>query len=99
MDALLIVAAVEQPRFNTGLIERFLIAAKRGDMKPVLVINKTDLGRLVDESFADIYQLLHEMQIVYTSATTGRGLVELREILKGRRCVLTGARVWAKARW
>lgn len=90
MDTLLIVAAVEQPRFNPGLIERFLIAAKRGDMKPVLVINKTDLGELLDESFEDICNSL-EMQIVYTSATTGRGLSELREILKGRRCVLTGA--------
>jgi len=90
MDTLLIVSAVEQPKFRPGLVERFLIAAQRGGMQPILVINKTDIGRLADDAFASIREL-QNTQIAYTSALTGSGLDELKKILAGRRCVLAGA--------
>lgn len=90
MDTLLIVAAVEQPKFKLPLIERFLIAARRGYMKPIIVINKCDLGEVDDDVFAEIRES-QDLEIVRTSASTGRGMDELRELLRGRRCVLTGA--------
>ncbi|HAU39100.1 MAG TPA: ribosome small subunit-dependent GTPase A, partial [Phycisphaerales bacterium] len=43
MDLLLIVASTRQPPLRHGLIDRFLIIAERGELQPVLVVNKIDL--------------------------------------------------------
>ncbi len=45
IDLLVIVAAMVDPPFRPGLIDRYLIAAARGGVKPILCINKIDLCR------------------------------------------------------
>ena len=89
MDTLLIVAASQQPALRPRLIERFLIAAQRGDMKPVLAINKIDLGIPDDPLLNDLAEM--GLEIIYLSAATGEGLDKLRERLSGHKCVLAGA--------
>lgn len=89
MDVLLIVAASRKPRLRHGLIDRFLIIAERGEMTPVLVINKIDLGRPDEAVYADFTDL--DLEIFLTSAETGEGLDALRERLSGTRAVLAGA--------
>jgi len=44
MDVLLIVVATRQPPLRQGLIDRFLIIAERGELQPIVVINKIDLA-------------------------------------------------------
>jgi len=89
MDVVLIVAATAEPPLRHGLIDRFLIIAERGDLEPVLVINKIDLGPAdpaVVESFRDL-----EVEILQCSALTGQGTEALVRRLAGKSSVLVGA--------
>jgi len=42
-DQLLIVASIAQPALKPHLIDRYLVAAARGDLRPVICFNKCDL--------------------------------------------------------
>ena len=89
MDVLLVVAATCQPPLRHGLIDRFLIIAERGELKPVLAINKTDLAEPDAQVLGDFRAL--EVETFLCSAKTGDGLDALRSALSGRRTVLAGA--------
>jgi len=89
MDALLIVASTRQPTLHHGLIDRFLIVAERGELTPLLVINKIDLAA-PDETLLKDFRAL-DIRICPCSALTGAGLDGLRASLAGRRSVLAGA--------
>ncbi len=89
MDALMIVSAVRKPRLSLGLIDRFLIAAQRGELEPIIVINKIDLNAPDDALREQL--ALRGVTVVECSAETGDGLDRLREALTGRRTVLAGA--------
>ncbi len=89
MDMLLIVAAAHHPPLRHGLIDRFLIIAERGELKPVLVINKIDLGRPDDSTFSDFKAL--GVKIITCSALTGEGVELLEAELARKRSVLAGA--------
>ncbi len=88
MDTLLIVVASRQPPLRRGLIDRFLIIAERGELKPVLAINKIDLGP-PDEQIVSNFAATG-MEIIPCSAATGEGLDRLRAAIAGRRSVLAG---------
>ncbi len=58
-DQLVIVSSVARPRPKPHLIDRYLVAAGRGGMRPVIVFNKCDLratlaGERADESDLDL---------------------------------------------
>jgi len=89
MDVLLVVASVCEPKLRPRLIERFLIVAERGELEPVLAINKIDLARPADEVVADLREL--GLEVLLCSAVRGDGLDALRKRLAGRRSVLAGA--------
>ena len=89
MDALLIVASTRQPKLRRRLIDRFLIVAERGELKPVVVITKIDLAGVDEELVAELAE--RGIALVRCSAVTGEGLDELRRLLAGRRSVLAGA--------
>jgi len=88
MDVLLIVAAVRQPKLRPRLIERFLIVAERGELEPLLAINKIDLGPPPEEAVSAFRAL--GVNVLLCSALTGEGLGALRARLAGRRSVLAG---------
>ncbi len=89
MDVLLIVAATRQPKLRRRLIERYLIAAERGELEPLLAINKIDLAPPPEESVRGFRAL--GVDVLPCSALTGEGLDALRARLAGRRSVLAGA--------
>ena len=72
------------PPFRPGLVDRYLIAAARGGIQPVLCLNKTDLCS--DTSAADIFPIPK----VRCSALTGQGIDELRDLIEGNLAVLAG---------
>jgi ribosome biogenesis GTPase len=89
MDTMIIVASTVQPALRPGPVDRFLIVAERGDLAPVLAVNKIDLAAPNEEMLQGFRD--RGMRIVLCSAVTGAGLEELRGVLAGRQSVLAGA--------
>lgn len=89
MDVLLIVAATKQPPLRHGLIDRFLIIAQRGELTPLLVVNKIDLAK-PDAKLIEEFRSLG-LTVLLVSAATGEGVDELRPLLQGRQSILAGA--------
>jgi ribosome biogenesis GTPase len=90
-DQLLIVAAWRNPLIWLELIDRYLIAAERHNLIPLICVNKVDLA--ADQAECQIllqpYQTLG-YQVLFTSARTHSGLDLLREAMRGRVTALAG---------
>lgn len=94
VEQLGIVMAAVLPGYNKRLIDRYLIAADKGDLRPFIVINKCDL--LTDEDREDIlddlrtyWDLLH-IPVIMVSARSNEGLEELGEALADTSTLLAG---------
>ncbi len=95
IDQVLIVASVVSPEIKPPLIDRYIIAARKGNMTPVIVVNKIDLleespnEKSIYEHMLEVYT--GEGIAVYpTSTLTGQGLDALREAMKGKASVFSG---------
>lgn len=88
IDTMVIVAAAAKPRFKPGLVDRYLVAASRGGVSPVMVLNKMDLVDAEPPQIA-MYRDLG-LPVISTSCVTGDGIADLREALRGKLSVLTG---------
>jgi ribosome biogenesis GTPase len=91
VDQLLVVASWREPAFWPELADRYLIAAGRHGLTPILCINKADLAE--DEAELAAVRRAYEsagQRLLLTSAATGRGLDELRDLLAGRTTALAG---------
>ena len=89
IDILLVVASTVKPPMRRGLIDRFLIIAERGELTPLLVVNKIDLNAGDEEIINDVAAL--GVKVLQCSAETGSGLDALTAELTGKRSVFTGA--------
>jgi ribosome biogenesis GTPase len=90
VDQMVIVVSVAHPKFKQHLIDRFTVAAIKGGLKPAIVINKIDLSHKVDlRRIGEIYRGL-EMPVVRSSCTDGRGIEDLRLVLKDHESILVG---------
>ncbi|MGH7162625.1 MAG: ribosome small subunit-dependent GTPase A, partial [Planctomycetota bacterium] len=90
LDAVLVVASAERPVLAPGLVDRFLVAAEVRRLDASVAINKIDLDPARErDSAAGIYRALG-YAVVETSAETGEGLDELRELLRGKTTALLG---------
>jgi len=97
-DQMLIVASLREPRIKWGIIDRMLVAAQCGKLRPIICLNKIDLAGPEDQQDKDVLQaeaaLAHYQtlgaRILKTSAPAHIGLDELREVLEGHETVLAG---------
>ena len=90
LDKLAIVSSITSPKLKTGLIDRFLISAQKGKLKPVIVINKMDLPKPEDyETVFSAYKSLG-IEIFPTSCETGEGIEDLRKAMRGHKTILVG---------
>ena len=92
MDVIIIVAALDCPRLNFNLIDRFLLGIKQTSAKPVICVNKYDLlddDNGQDLKYLDIYRDLG-IDVYYCSAETGEGVDELVADLADKTCVFLG---------
>jgi ribosome biogenesis GTPase len=95
VDQVLIVAAWREPAFWPELVDRYLIAAARYNLAPIICVNKIDLAGAAAEDPAELARTLDAYQqtgyrILATSARTGDGVAALREALAGRTTALAG---------
>ncbi|MDP7532789.1 MAG: ribosome small subunit-dependent GTPase A [SAR202 cluster bacterium] len=91
VDQLLIVSSWREPDIWLELIDRYLIAAERNGILPVICINKADLIDDESEYHAALQPYVDlGCHILRTSAVTGVGVDELREGLEGSSTVVVG---------
>ena len=90
-DQLLIVASWRAPHFWPELVDRYLIAAERNNLSPVICVNKVDLAEDATTCHAELEPYLHlGYRVIFTSALTGEGTNELRQTLREQTTVLAG---------
>ncbi len=96
-DNVLIVASIRSPRPKWGLIDRMIIAAQSGGLRPIVCLNKMDLidgeESSDDASFARAavshYRSM-EIDTLETSVEHGTGIDDVRSLLRDRITVLAG---------
>ena len=102
IDQVLITVSVVNPVLRPTIIDRYLIAASKGNLKPIIVCNKIDL---LTDSSRDPQEIEKEKELldackkiysslgilfIETSVETGLGIQELQEAMKGHLSVFSG---------
>ena len=102
IDQVLITVSVVSPPLKPPIVDRYIIAARKGGMEPVIVVNKIDL--LNDPSFdpdflEDENALFQEflgaylkakIPVVCVSASTGEGMEDLKQAMHNKASVFSG---------
>jgi ribosome biogenesis GTPase len=90
LDLLVIVFACAEPNPDLWKLDRFLVAAEREGLEPLIVANKCDLVReeQLREAFGEYEALGY--RVVPTSVRQAQGLDVLRHALKDRVAALVG---------
>ena len=91
VDQAVLVFSCKEPRFSLALLDRFLAIIEYHQIKPVIVITKTDLLK----ENAEIYKVLDSYinsgyEVLYTSAENKQGLQVLKAIFKDKVSFFTG---------
>src|SRR5262245_2167055 len=90
IEQALIVASAADPPLKPSLIDRYLISAAAGGIRPVICINKADLADLAElQPVIGTYSQLG-YDVVATSAVTGLGISRLKFLLTGVETALAG---------
>ncbi len=90
IDQALIVASAADPPLKTNLVDRLLISAHKGGVRPILCINKSDLVDAIRlQPILGMYARLG-YEVILTSAATSTGIEELQRLLRGRETVTAG---------
>lgn len=94
LDQACLIVTLTHPVTSTTFIDRFLSTAEAYRVPATIVINKTDLLTSTDdrellEAVAYLYRSIG-YTVITTSATTGEGIENLRDALKGRITLLSG---------
>jgi len=89
-DQTVFVFACADPDPNFRMLDRLLVVAERESLPAVICANKIDLvePRSAHEEFGVYEQIGY--RVLYTSATTGKGVGDLRRELSGKLSVLAG---------
>jgi ribosome biogenesis GTPase len=88
IDLLIIVVSAAKPAIKQGLIDRYLISAEVGNVAPILCVNKMDLVDAEPE-LVSFYRDI-DIPVVLMSCETGKGIDELKELLKGKWSIFAG---------
>jgi ribosome biogenesis GTPase len=90
VDQVVVVAAARDPEPSPRMLDRFLVIAEANGLPAVLVVNKAELDRsavgLLQQRYAH-----SGYQVLSTSVKAPEGLPALRDLLRGRESVFTGA--------
>jgi ribosome biogenesis GTPase len=95
IDQVFIVVSVVEPPLKPSLVDRYLIAAHKGNLQPIIVINKIDLLAVSEEEterykeFLAAYEPLG-VPILTLSSLEGNGLDAFKFLMKDRTSVVAG---------
>ncbi len=90
VDQVLIVSALAEPGLKLGLVDRYLVSAEMGGVRPVIVFNKADLVDLA--SYQWVIGLYAQLgyETVVSSVADGRGVERLRALVARGVTAVTG---------
>jgi ribosome biogenesis GTPase / thiamine phosphate phosphatase len=90
VDQVVIVVSLVEPALKPHLIDRYLASAEQGGITPIVCLNKADLVDPADfQPIVGLYSQLG-IRVMLTSAQTGKGIDELKRLLKDRQTVFSG---------
>ena len=90
IDQTLVIFAAAKPKPNLNLLDRFLVAMERQDVRCVICFNKQDAASEREcEKLRAVYENCG-CRVLFSSALMGQGLDGIREILKGKTTALAG---------
>lgn len=89
----IVVIIAPYPEPHSNLIDRYLVASEAQSIKPMLVLNKSDL--MDDDNYAPLTQILNRYNdlgydTLLVSAHTGEGIGKLEDYLEGLTSVFVG---------
>jgi ribosome biogenesis GTPase len=91
IDQVVIVCSPAEPPFRPRLLDRYLVAASRDGIRPVICLNKTDLvAERQVEAWLASYERHLGIVVLRTSAATSAGVDGLRACLAGKVSLLAG---------
>jgi ribosome biogenesis GTPase len=88
IEQVAIVLSLENPPFNFGFADRFLLAANFNGLPFILILNKCDLMENITEEIREFIELTDNT--ILTSAEKGIGIEDLKEKLHGKVSVFSG---------
>lgn len=95
IDQVLITVSVVAPPLKPSLVDRYIIASRKGGMDPVIVVNKIELldsspaEKNLFEEFIQNYQAIG-VSVLPVSVVTGEGMEALKNKMKGKASVFSG---------
>lgn len=95
IDQVLITTSVVLPALKPFLIDRYIIAADKGGMQPIVLVNKIDLLS-ISPAESEIYEelkagyLAANIPVISLSCKTGDGIEELKSVMKDKASVFSG---------
>src|SRR3954447_22505050 len=93
IDVVIHVVSVKAPPLRPRLIDRFLIAIRRGGAQAAICVNKIELldddERRRELATLDPYRALG-VPVIACSVKTGEGIAGLRAVVEGKTCALVG---------
>lgn len=100
IDQVFITMSVVEPPLKPFLVDRYIIAARKGGMTPIIVVNKIDLlqdeDSPVEVSEKELYEeflkayAIAEVPVISASVTTNEGIENLKEAMRGKASVFSG---------
>lgn len=95
IDQVLITSSVVKPNLKPFLIDRYIIACSKGNMSPVIIINKIDLlkqDKKEEEKYKNFLKIYEELgyEILSVSCKTKVGLDSLLNVMKNKTSVFSG---------
>jgi ribosome biogenesis GTPase len=100
LDHLFVVFAAREPRPDLWLLDRFLVTAASAEIEASIIVNKIDL---VGDDLDEVRDTLLPYEKIgypvnYVSAREGIGLIEVRDMLRGRISAFAGPSGVGKSR-
>ncbi len=96
IDQVCIIVSAKDPTLKPTLVDRYIISAKKGNMKPIVIINKVDL---IDDALEEEKNLFHlfvhdysqlDFPLLLVSAKTKQGIEDIQQIMRGKTSVFSG---------
>lgn len=99
IDQVLITVSVVKPELKSTIVDRYIIAAEKGNMQPIIVVNKIDLfsselenvsqQKEYFDEFVKAYQKA-DIPVIAVSCVTQEGIDQLRQVMKDKASVFSG---------